>query len=146
MSIEPARDRSLDSLHPLFLHPLNAWLAAATEAVPHVAFRVTETRRSLDRQRWLFAQGREAPHLNSPRVTWTLDSRHRWGLAADIAMIRKSTGDAIWEVSSWRWLYRTIPVEPFGLRHLAPKEFVHLEARYADEAIGEAGVLDLTQS
>ena len=116
----PPVDRALDNLHPLFRAALDAWLIEATTRVRHVDFRVTETRRTLQRQQWLYAQGRTPPHDRSPTVTWTLDSRHRWGLAADIAMIRRDTGAAIWEVSSWAWLYRTVPPEPFGLRHVAP--------------------------
>ena len=144
--MSPPVQRSLDALHPLFRPGLEAWLAEAARHVPHVEFRVTETTRTLARQEWLFAQGRTPPHERNPRVTWTLDSRHRWGLAADVAMIRKATREAIWEVSSWAWLYRTVPPEPFGLRHLAPKEWVHLEYRYADEAIEEAALLGLRQS
>ena len=142
----PPIDRSLDGLHPLFRAALAAWLAEAADQVRHVDFRVTEGRRTLDRQRWLYAQGRTPPHDRSPTVTWTLDSRHRWGLAADVAMIRRASGAAIWEVSSWDWLYRTVPPEPFGLRHLAPKEWVHLEFRYAEEAIAEAVTLKLQQT
>ncbi len=139
-------DRSLDSLHPIFLAPLQAWLRTAEDRVPHVEFRVTETRRTLERQQWLFAQGREEPYLAAPRVTWTLDSRHRWGLAADLAMIRKSTGEAIWEISSWKWVYAQVPPAHYGLRHLGPLEWLHLEARYADEMIEEAEVLGLIQT
>ncbi|MBA2666092.1 MAG: M15 family metallopeptidase [Trueperaceae bacterium] len=142
----PPIDRTLGSLHPMFRNALEAWLTEARARVEHVDFRVTETRRTLERQAWLYAQSREAPYLRSPPVTWTLDSRHRFGLAADLAMIRKDTKRAIWEVSSWRWLYRTIPVEPYGLRHLDPIELVHLEWRYADEAIAEAPVVDLVQT
>ena len=130
----------------MFRIALDSWLAAAEATVQHVEFRVTETRRTLERQQWLFAQGREAPYLSSPQVTWTLDSRHRWGLAADLAMIRKDTRDAIWEVSSWQWLYRVCPLEPFGLRHIGPKEYVHVEYRYADEAINEAALLGLVRT
>ena len=142
----PPINRDLASLHPIFLHPFQAWLRAAEHAVQHVEFRVTETRRTLARQGWLFQQGRTPPHDRSPTVTWTIQSLHRWGLAADIAMIRKSTGEAIWEVSSWAWLYRTVPPEPFGLRTLIPREYVHLELRYADEAIAEAAALELERT
>jgi hypothetical protein len=128
-------DRRLETLAPIFRYPFEAWLADARRTVSHVTFKVTETRRTLERQRWLYAQGREDPYLTVPEVTWTMDSRHRWGLAADIAMIRKSTGEAIWEISSWQWLYRVVPPEVYGLAHLGPREWVHLEYRYADEAI-----------
>jgi len=139
-------DRSLESLAPVFLHPFVAWLKAAGARVPHVELRVTETRRTLARQEWLFAQGRTPPHDRAPVVTWTVDSRHRWGLAADLAMVRKDTGAAIWEVSSWQWLYRAAPLEPFGLRHIGPREWVHVELLFADEAIELADRMKLTQT
>ncbi len=142
----PPIDRSLDSLHPMFRAALEAWLMDASDKVKHVDFRVTETRRTLARQDWLYAQGRTPPFLYSPVVTWTRNSRHRYGLAADLAMIRKDSRLAIWEVSSWKWLYEKLPPERYGLRHLAPAEFVHLELRYADQAIAEAPVVGLVHT
>ena len=139
----PPIDKSLDSLAGLFRAALLAWLTEAKAKVEHVEFRVTETRRTLERQQWLYAQGREPPYLNTPQRTWTLDSRHRWGLAADLAMIRRNTGEAIWEVSSWSWLYRVVPPHEFGLRHLAPREWLHLELWLADAAIADAQHLGL---
>lgn len=122
------------------------WLDAATRRLPHIEMRVTETRRTLARQEWLYAQGREEPYLGSPRVTWTLDSRHRWGLAADLAMIRRSTGEAVWEIPSWQHLYNVVPLAPFGLTHIAPREWVHVELQWADRAILDAALLGLTQT
>lgn len=146
MPPEPPADRSLSSLAPLFRVPFLAWLEHVSSQVTHVEFIVTETRRSLDRQRWLYAQGREDPFRNRPERTWTLDSRHRWGLAADLAMMRKETGELIWEVSSWAWLYRVYPLEPYGLRSLAPREWVHVELYFADAAIRDASALGLWQA
>jgi len=60
-------------------------------------------------------------------------------------MIRRSTGEAIWEVSSWSWLYRFVPPEPYGLKHLGPTEWVHLELYLADSAIRSADALGLVQ-
>lgn len=147
----PPINPSLDDLAPIFLAPLEAWLAEARSQVEHVEFRVTETRRTEARQRWLYAQGREDPYRKSPVLTWTLDSRHRWGLAADLAMIRrdengKPTGPAIWEISSWQWLYRVCPPQEWGLRHLGPTEWVHLELWLADAAIADAREIGLTRT
>lgn len=142
----PTPNRDVDTLAPIFRAPFLSWLETAKERVKHVEFRVTEARRTLPRQAWLYRQGREEPYLDSPVVTWTMDSLHRWGLAADLAMIRRATGEAIWEVSSWQWLYRTVPLEPFGLRHIGPREWVHVEYRYADQAIEEAQALGLVRS
>ena len=144
--MSPPRNRALDSLHPMFRAALQGWLIDVTSTVRHVDMRVTETRRTIDRQAWLYAQGREAPFQQAPTVTWTMNSRHRWGLAADLAMIRKATGEAVWEVSSWEWLYRQVPPAHYGLRHLAPTEWCHLEYRWADAAIEEAEALDLVQT
>ena len=142
----PPVDRSLDSLHPFFRIPFEAWLRHAESIVQHVEFRVTETGRTRERQAWLYAQGRPGQYQNHPQVTWTMDSRHRWGLAADIAMIRKSTGQAIWEVSSYQWLYRVTDVDQFGIMHIGPREWVHLEHRFSDAAIQNANALKLTQT
>lgn len=142
----PPVNREIGDLAPIFRIPFLSWLAAAETRVPHVEFRVTETRRSIERQRWLYAQGREEPHLNAPQVTWTMDSLHRWGLAVDLAMIRRETGQAIWEVSSWQWLYRVCPLEPFGLTHIGPREWVHVEFLFAQEAIEQAQRVALVRS
>ncbi len=142
---EPSRQSSTAVLARVFREPFLHWLEVAEKRVPHVEFRVTETLRSRERQAWLYAQGREEPFLHAPRATWTMESRHRWGLAADLAMIRKSTGQAIWEIPSWRWLYEYVPLEPFGLRHIAPLEWVHVELARADEVIKHAGLLGLEQ-
>jgi len=144
--VSPPVQRSHEALHPIFRHSLEAWLAEVERRVPHVEMRVTETRRSQARQAWLFAQGRRVPYLSAPTVTWTMDSRHRWGLAADLAMIRRSNGAAIWEVSSWQWLYRTVNPADFNMRHIAPLEWLHLEHRYADAVIEEAAELGVVLS
>ncbi len=142
----PTVNRELGDLAPAFRIPFLSWLAAAESTLTHVEFRVTETRRTEERQKWLFAQGREAPYLGAPQVTWTLDSRHRWGLAVDLAMIRKSTGQAIWEISSWQHLYRVVPLEPYGLTHIGPAEWVHVEHLLSDELIKRRDAVQLVHS
>lgn len=92
-------------------------------------------------------QGRVEPFLNRPKRTWTLDSRHRWGLAADLAMIRRETGEAVWAQASWRWLYEVAPPGRYGLRHLGGVgDWVHVEFGCADALIEEAGLFGLEQS
>lgn len=142
----PPINRIVADLAPAFRIPFLAWLAAAESVLTHVEFRVTETRRTKERQCWLYQQGREAPFLGAPQVTWTLDSRHRWGLAVDIAMIRKATGEAIWEVSSWKHLYKVVPLAPYGLTTLAPTEWVHIEHLLSDELIARADAVQLVHS
>lgn len=146
MSNPPRINRELADLAPAFRIPFLAWLAAAESVLTHVEFRVTETRRAKERQAWLYAQGRQAPFLGAPQRTWTMDSRHRWGLAVDIAMIRKATGEAIWEISSWKHLYRVVPLEPYGLKTLAPTEWVHIEHLLSDELIEHAAAVQLVHT
>lgn len=142
----PPVNREVGDLAPIFRIPLMAWLVAVETAVPHVSMRITETRRSGARQSWLFKQGREVPFLDAPKVTWTLDSRHRWGLAADLAMIRNATGEAIWEVSSWQWLYKQVPLEPYGLTHIGPTEWLHVEHLLSDDLIARADKVQLVHT
>lgn len=142
---EPPQNRDTSSLHRLFLFPFEAWLARAQQEAAHVRLFVTEARRTEERQRWLYKQGREPPYEGQPKITWTLNSRHRWGLAADLAM-QRDDGSLIWTEDSWAWLYRVSELESYGLRTIAPTELVHVEYRYADEAIEEAETLDLTRS
>ncbi|MFA5551615.1 MAG: hypothetical protein WDA03_08360 [Trueperaceae bacterium] len=144
--LSPPVNREIGDLAPAFRIPFLAWLAAAESVLTHVEFRVTETRRTRERQAWLYAQGREEPHLGAPRVTWTMDSKHRWGLAVDIAMIRRSTGQAIWEISSWQHLYQAVPLEPYGLTTLAPLEYVHIEHLLSDELIERADAVHLVHT
>lgn len=146
MPHSPPINKNLADLAPAFRIPFLAWLAAAESVLTHVEFRVTETRRTKARQEWLYKQGREAPYLGAPRVTWTLDSRHRWGLAVDIAMIRRSTGAAIWEISSWQHLYEVVPLAPYGLTTLAPTEWVHIEHLLSDELIARADAVHLVHT
>lgn len=140
------QNRDPNSLAPIFKHSLEAWMQAAQEHAEHVEIFITEARRTKERQAYLYAQGRQEPYLNAPKVTWTMDSRHRWGLAADVAMKRKDTNELIWTPTSWKWLYRVCPPEHYGLKHLAPLEWVHLELYFSDEAIENAETFGLTQS
>lgn len=142
---EPPVNKDMNALYPAFRAGLEAWLAEVAVKVPHVAMRTSETLRTLERQEWLYAQGREAPYLDAPEVTWTMESRHRWGLAADLVMIRRATGEAIWTPSSWAWVYKQTVPERFGIRNIIPKEYVHVEYWWADEAIKDAAALGLVE-
>jgi peptidoglycan L-alanyl-D-glutamate endopeptidase CwlK len=61
--------------------------------------RIGEVRRSLERQRTLFAQGRTAP---GPVVTWTLHSKHIRGRAFDFDFVSAldQGDDAAWELAA----------------------------------------------
>ena len=70
------------------------FLRKVEEAGLHIM--ITETWRSKERQEWLYAQGRTRP---GAVVTWTLQSKHRDGLAIDIAFVKdgKVTYEGDWQ-------------------------------------------------
>jgi peptidoglycan LD-endopeptidase CwlK len=109
---EPVQDRNKDHLHPLFREPLEAWLAATRAK----GFRVLvyETFRTLPRQKYLYAIGRTIPPWGK-FVTYTLDSCHRYGIAADIVPL-DTQGRALW--NGYDRLYRAVPPAAFGLELL----------------------------
>jgi hypothetical protein len=138
---EPPQDRNLEGLNPIFRDALEHYVAFAQQFTGY-EIRFGECRRNTERQLWLLAQGR----ANSERVrSWTLSSRHLWGLACDLILI-DSEGKAVWSSAVWEALYATAPPEWFGLKHLAPKEYVHLELASADALIARADELGLYQS
>jgi peptidoglycan L-alanyl-D-glutamate endopeptidase CwlK len=63
-----------------------------------IPVRIGEVRRSVERQRALFAQGRTAP---GPVVTWTLHSKHVRGRAFDFDFVRAvdQADAAAWDVA-----------------------------------------------
>jgi len=81
MSGEPPRCADIDSLWSPFRAKVSALLQAMEErGFDPILF---EARRSRERQRWLYGCGR-THHLGRKPVTWTLQSRHLVGKAADI--------------------------------------------------------------
>ncbi len=84
---EPKRISDVNSLVPYVRDRVLAILAAMrAEGFDPVVF---EAKRSEERQRWLYAYGRTRSKGKKP-ITWTLNSRHLVGKAADI--ISKSRG------------------------------------------------------
>lgn len=140
VSYEPPRNRRMDALAPAFRTRLVAWLAAARERLPDISIQVTETRRTLARQRYLYSLGRTAP---GKVVTWTLESKHRWGLAADIVIVRG--GKAVWDAQAYQTLYRTVRPSSYALKTLEG-DLVHLEAADSDELIRRAQHFGLFQT
>lgn len=137
---EPPQDRNLDGLHPIFRDALERYVAFAQGFTAH-QIRYGECRRSFERQLWLAAQGR----ANSERVrTKTLKSRHLYGLACDLYLIDLE-GKAVWNTAVWAALYEAAPPEWFGLKHLIPFEYVHLEALHADALIARGHELGVYQ-
>jgi hypothetical protein len=144
--LEPRKINSLDELHPLFRARLERWLEQTRATFPQFIFRTSETRRTLERQKWLHGSGRPdvKPYGRpGPILTYTLMSRHRYGLAADLVVVRKVTPwRAEWDGRLWRGIYEAVPPAQYKLKHL-DFEFVHLEAEDADEII-KSGTARLT--
>ena len=114
---EPKRCNDVDALVPYVASRVRTVLARMeARGFDPVVF---ETKRSLDRQLWLYAQGRTR---KGPKITWTLTSKHITGKAVDI--ISRSRG--------WYWaaFFDALRVEgeKVGL-HTIPKEGCHLEWR-----------------
>lgn len=125
--LEPKQERSLDLLRADFREKLDAWLQAVAEAFPAYTAGVHETLRTPERQQWLWEQGRTR---QGPIVTWTLDSNHLHGLAADFHVALN--GKAIWDPKVYERVYAAVPPERFGLESLAPTEWVHIQLADAD--------------
>jgi peptidoglycan L-alanyl-D-glutamate endopeptidase CwlK len=114
---EPKRNTDLASLEPFVARRVEKVLAALTErGFDPILF---EARRSPDRQQWLYGVGRTHSKHRKP-ITWTTNSRHLVGKAADI--ISKSRG---W---SWGAFYDALDEEAakVGMRTLKV-ERCHIE-------------------
>jgi hypothetical protein len=107
-------ERSPDKLEPAFRSKLDRVLQRMHDEFGYEV-RVTETVRTQARQDQLFAQGRTLP---GPTVTWTRNSNHTKGLAADIVI--KGGNDAAYAKLA------TIAADE-GLRTLGPSDPGHVE-------------------
>lgn len=139
-TVDAAR-RDLDLLRPDFRSNLERYLQAIEHRFPEYATGVHETYRSPERQRWLFEQGRSRP---GAIVTWTLDSNHQYGIAADWHLLKD--GKAIWDSQVYAKVYALVPPSEYGLESLAPAEYVHLQllnaaANREVEAVNDPGML-----
>lgn len=85
---------------------LDAWLAVHC---PGRYVIVTEGKRSLARQLWLYAQGRTRP---GKVVTWTMKSKHLDGLAVDIAF---GGGQDPYSIDEAAWNYYGHLCRQYGL-------------------------------
>ncbi len=114
---EPKRDAKLDDLEPYVADRVRQVIdAMRARGFDPVVF---ETRRSLERQRWLYGVGRTHSLRRKP-ITWTMFSRHLAGKAADI--ISRSRG---WD---WPEFYDALAEEAgdAGL-HGIPHEGCHIQ-------------------
>lgn len=120
----PPINKRMDALLPDARKRLEAWMLAANKAFPQLRITIGETRRTLARQQWLFAQGRTRRGLV---VTYTLDSNHRLGCAADFVIVRRLTPwSAIWDSRVWNTVFERVPPARYGLERLS-FEMPHLQ-------------------
>ena len=125
----PPINKNMSALYPEARKRLEAWLAAANKAFPQFRITIGETRRTLERQQWLFASGRTRAGMI---VTYTIDSNHRLGCAADFVIVRKLTPFiAVWDWRVWNTVYEKVPPEKYGLERLS-FEMPHLQIPQAE--------------
>lgn len=131
-----AQDRDLNHLHPAFRAPFEGWLAAVRAA--GLAVLVIETFRTPERQAYLYGQGRtNVPYARSgAQVTWTLDSLHRYGLAADVCPV--VGGVLSWNITDYQRMHRVAPPERFGLELVRNQQGQIVEWPHLQLAGGQA--------
>ena len=135
--LEPPQDRDLAKLHPMFRAALESWLFFA-RAWTHYDIKIGECLRTQERQDYLYSLGRTQ---EGKIVTWTLDSMHRYGLAADIILIDRVTGAAVWDKLAFQQLYAVSRPSMFGLKTLGEiGDWPHLEWINAEELINNKAV------
>jgi len=80
--------------------PIDPFVASFKDAMADAGLpvRIGEVRRTAERQRQLYAQGRTAP---GPVVTWTLHSKHIRGRAFDFDFVRAGDqeDDEAWDIA-----------------------------------------------
>jgi hypothetical protein len=118
--LRPVRDLSL--LHPRLRIRVERVVARMAQEHGHEV-RVVETLRSQARQEHLHAQGRERP---GPVVTWTTQSKHTEGLAADL-QVNGGWSDA----EAYAQLQRIAREE--GLTTLGDRDPGHVELRLSPD-------------
>lgn len=141
---EPARQTSLDLLWPGFREPFERYLAQIRATFPQFDIRVTETRRTQARQDYLYSIGRTREPMGKI-VTHTRNSMHQYGLATDIALIRKRTGQAEWSWKVWESLYRQVPLDPYGLEKL-DWEMPHIQIQNTKRLVLQAKQLGIVKT
>lgn len=112
----PPQDRNRDHLHQRFRTPFERWLADARRwcQARGLDICVYETFRTAQRQAWLYASGRTRP---GPVITYTLDSSHEYGVAADWVPLRLVNGQWMqdWSHATYDAIYAAVPPAKYGL-------------------------------
>jgi hypothetical protein len=132
---EPKVDKDTANLHALTRGRFKNWKRQVEAEFPQFSIGITETRRSRARQNYLYGIGR-THHRNQKPVTWTLESRHLYGLAIDWHVVRRLTGRADWNPDVFRTILERVPPERYQLKSLASiGDLAHLEVMEADHLI-----------
>lgn len=99
--------QNMNRLRPEVREPLKAMMADAAKA--GVQLQVGESGRTQERQEMLFQQGRSRP---GPQVTWTLNSDHAAGRAADL--VSPTPGGYLWiQQNAAKYGFHTLgPTDP----------------------------------
>lgn len=104
----PTQNRDLNALNQEFRGRLERWLDAVRGA--GLSVMVLETHRTRERQEYLYAQGRTRP---GNVVTWTLNSLHRFGLAADV--VPTPGGQISWSIPDYQRMHAAADPGMYGL-------------------------------
>jgi len=112
----PEMERDIAQLTPEFRQRLQRVMERMRLEFGHEV-TIVETVRSPERQAALFAQGRTTP---GPVVTWTRDSKHSKGLAADLMV------DGKWE-NPLGYAHLQLVAKQEGLRTLGARDPGHVE-------------------
>lgn len=112
-----AINKDINALDPAFRKKFDARRAEVKSKHPNA--EVFETRRSQERQNWLYASGRTRPW---PTVTRTLTSNHFTWKAVDIVFYQN------WQPTrSWPYDSLIEMAKKYWIRNLKPKETCHFE-------------------
>lgn len=131
---EPPQNRSLAVLRPDFKARLIQWMGEVNRILlPGTVIKPSETHRTQQRQQWLYRQGRERGcGVPGRPVTWTLDSNHKYYIAADLFLDKR--GEALWDSELYMEVYSKVPPENYGLETLAPREYAHIQIQNANNS------------
>ena len=131
--VEPPQNRDVNELRPDFRTQLIKWMNACNRFLKDgKQVRISETYRSQERQQWLYNHGRVKGCGTPGRFhTWTLDSNHKYRIAADIFI--QENGAAIWNPTIYKSLYAQVPPSAFELETLEPLELVHIQLKDATQ-------------
>lgn len=113
----PPINNDINALNPNFRLKFDARWKEVIAKYPNAV--VFETRRSQERQDWLYAQGRTRPWKV---VTWTLNSNHKDGNAVDIVFRNNGKLERLGPYDDLIQM-----AKKYGIRNLKPKETCHFE-------------------